>query len=142
MIFNIQIDSIISSSGIEVKGLELLDNQPSISSLSDIDEFSSDKIHRFWMNSQNIKKLNVTGSEPFPSKFLKPSSDNIIISSEMLDLMIEYYNATYRILPKISTPFYYRDAYFRVIHVIYIKLRQILSDDHHIISVNETRNLF
>ena len=47
------------------------------------------------MNSQNIKELNVTGSEPFSSEFLKLSSDNIIISSEMLDLMVEYYNTTY-----------------------------------------------
>ena len=45
--FDIQIDSITSSSGIEVKGLELLDNQPSIGSLSDTDEFSFDEIHRF-----------------------------------------------------------------------------------------------
>jgi hypothetical protein len=47
------------------------------------------------MNSQNIKESNVTGSELFSGEFLKPSSDNIIISSEMLDLMVEYYNATY-----------------------------------------------
>src|SRR5688572_23628843 len=47
------------------------------------------------MNSRNIKESNVTGSEPFPSEFLKLSSDNIIISSEMLDLIVEYYNATY-----------------------------------------------
>ena len=95
LMFDIQINSITSSSGIEVKGLELLDNQLSIGFLSDTDEFSSDEIHRFWMNSQNIKESNVTGSELFPSKFFKPSSNNIIISSEMLDLMIEYYNVTY-----------------------------------------------
>src|SRR5215204_1169649 len=47
------------------------------------------------MNSRNIKESNVTGSESFSDEFLKPSSDNIIISSEMLDLMVEYYNATY-----------------------------------------------
>src|SRR5688572_11683335 len=46
------------------------------------------------MNSRNIKKSNVTGSEPF-LEFLKLLSDNIIISSEMLDLIVEYYNATY-----------------------------------------------
>ena len=95
LMLDIQIDSITSSGGIEVKGLELLDNQPSIGSLSDTDEFSSDEIHRFWMNSQNIKESNVTGSKLFPGEFLKPSSDNIIILSEMLDLMIEYYNVTY-----------------------------------------------
>ena len=45
--FDIQINSITSSSSIEVKGVELLDNQPSIGSLSDTDEFSSDEIHQF-----------------------------------------------------------------------------------------------
>src|SRR3954454_15940151 len=95
LMFDIQIDSITSSGGIKVKGLELLDNQPSIGSLSDIDKFSSDEIRRFWMNSRNIKESNVTGSELFPGEFLKPSSDNIIILSEMHDLMVEYYNATY-----------------------------------------------
>ena len=93
--FDIQIDSITSSGGIEVKGLELLDNQPSIGSLSDTDEFSSDEIHRFWMNSWNIKESNITGSESFPGKFLKLSFDNIIISSKMLDLIVEYYYVTY-----------------------------------------------
>jgi hypothetical protein len=66
LMFDIQIDSITSSGGIEVKGLELLNNQPSIGSLSDTDEFSSDEIRRFWMNSRNIKESNVTGSELFP----------------------------------------------------------------------------
>ena len=42
LMFDIQINSITSSGGIKVKGLELLDNQPSISSLSNTDEFSSD----------------------------------------------------------------------------------------------------
>src|SRR3989337_3225358 len=48
------------------------------------------------MNSRNIKESNVTSSELFSGEFLKPSFDNIIISNEMLDLMVEYYNATYR----------------------------------------------
>ena len=95
LMFDIQINSITSFSSIKVKGLELLDNQPSICSLSDTDEFSSDEIHRFWMNSRNIKESNVTGSEPFPDEFLKPSFNNIIISSKMLNLIVEYYNATY-----------------------------------------------
>jgi hypothetical protein len=96
--FDSQIDSIISSGSIEVKGLELLDNHPSIGSLSDTDQFSTDEIHRFWMNSRNIRESNVSGSETFPGEFLKPSSNNIILSSEMLDLMVEYYMATYSML--------------------------------------------
>jgi hypothetical protein len=46
LMFDNQIRSIISS-GIEVKGLDLLDNQHTIGSLSATDEFSSDEIHRF-----------------------------------------------------------------------------------------------
>jgi len=96
--FDSQINSIISSGSIEVKGLELLDNHPSIGSLSDTDQFSTDEIHQFWMNSRNIMESNVSDSKTFPDKFLKPSSNNIILSSEMLDLMVEYYMATYSML--------------------------------------------
>lgn len=92
--FDSQIDSIISS-GVETKGLELLDNQLSIGSLSATDQFSSDEIFRFWMNSRNIKKSNISGSEIFPGEFLKPSSDNVMLSDQMSDLMVEYYTATY-----------------------------------------------
>lgn len=92
--FDSQIDSIVSS-GVETKGLELLDNRPSVGSLSTSNQFSSDEIFRFWMNSRNIKESSIYGSENFPGEFLKPSSDNVLLSSKMLDLMVEYYMATY-----------------------------------------------
>ena len=92
--FDSQIDSIISS-GVETKGLELLDNQLSIGSLSATNQFSSDEIFRFWMNSRDIKESSISGSEKFPGEFLKPSSDNVLLSDEMLDLMVEYYMAAY-----------------------------------------------
>ena len=47
------------------------------------------------MNSQNILVSKVFGSENFLDEFLKPSFNNTLLSSEMLDLMIEYYLATY-----------------------------------------------
>ena len=80
-----------------MKGLELLNKWPSIGSLSVTDEFSSDEMHRFWMNSQDIQASQVSGSEDFPGEFLKPSFNNTILSSEMLDLMVEYYLATYEL---------------------------------------------
>jgi hypothetical protein len=92
--FDNQINGIISS-GVETKGLNLLGNQRSIGSLSASDEFSSDEIHRFWMNSRNIQDSKVSGSEKFPGEFLKPSYDNVLLSKEMQDLMVEYYIATY-----------------------------------------------
>ncbi|CAB4428290.1 unnamed protein product [Rhizophagus irregularis] len=64
LMFDKQIENIISS-GIEVKGLELLNNS------------------------------QISGKEGFPGEFLKPVSHNILLSSEMLNLMVEYYNATY-----------------------------------------------
>ncbi|CAB4403355.1 unnamed protein product [Rhizophagus irregularis] len=96
LMFDKQIENIISSSGIEVKGLELLNSQRTIGSLSVYtDEFLSDEMHRFWLNSQNIKDSQISGKEGFPGEFLKPVSHNILLSSEMLNLMVEYYNATY-----------------------------------------------
>ena len=47
------------------------------------------------MNSQNILESQISGSEWFPKKFLKPTSNNVIISNEMIDLIIEYYSVTY-----------------------------------------------
>ncbi|GBC21594.2 hypothetical protein GLOIN_2v1775288 [Rhizophagus irregularis DAOM 181602=DAOM 197198] len=94
LMFDKQIENIISS-GIEVKGLELLNSQRTIGSLSVTDEFSSDEMHRFWLNSQNIKDSQISGKEGFPGEFLKPVSHNILLSSEMLNLMVEYYNTTY-----------------------------------------------
>jgi hypothetical protein len=97
LMFDSQVESVISSSGVEMKGLELLGKRPSIGSLSVTDEFSSDEMHRFWMNSQDIQASQVSGSEDFPGEFLKPSFNNTILSSEMLDLMVEYYLATYEL---------------------------------------------
>ena len=93
LMFDNQIRSIINS-GVEVKGLELLDNQHSIGSLSATDEFSSDEMHRFWMNSQNIQESSVTGCETFPGEMLKPSS-KIVSSGKLLNRIVEYYIATY-----------------------------------------------
>src|SRR2546429_6099199 len=56
----------IISSGSEVKGLELLNKRFSVGSLSDTDEFSTEKMHRFLMYSSNILDSLITGSENFP----------------------------------------------------------------------------
>src|SRR2546423_4366600 len=78
-----------------MKGLKLLGRRPSIGSLLVTDEFSLDEMHQFWMNSQNILVSKVSGSENFSGKFLKPSFNNTLLSSEILDLMVEYYLAIY-----------------------------------------------
>jgi len=62
----------IISSGLEVKGLELLDKRSSVGSLSDTNEFSTEEMHRFLMNSRNILNSPITGSENFPGNFLSP----------------------------------------------------------------------
>jgi len=48
-----QVNDIISS-GSEVKGLELLDKRPSVGSLSNTNELSTDEMYQFLMNSRNI----------------------------------------------------------------------------------------
>jgi len=83
LMFDNQIRSIINS-GVEVKGFELLDNQHSIGSLSATDKFSSEEMHQFWINSQNIQESPITGCETFSGEMLKPTS-KIVSSNELLD---------------------------------------------------------
>src|SRR5204863_5321284 len=82
------------SSSLDIRGLNLLDSRITVGSLSENDEYSYDEIERFWSNSRNIWKLIATGSELFPKKMLNPKSE-MVLSKKMLDLMIEYYFASY-----------------------------------------------
>jgi hypothetical protein len=93
MMFDAQIMS--KSSEIETKGIELLETWPNVRSLSATDEFSSDEMYRFLIHSKDIQNLVITGSEAFPGEMLKPSSEGIVMTAEMLNRMVEYYNATY-----------------------------------------------
>ncbi|EXX69236.1 hypothetical protein GLOIN_2v1775288 [Rhizophagus irregularis DAOM 181602=DAOM 197198] len=43
----------------------------------------------------NIKESPIAGCEAFSGEMLGPSSEKVIMSSEMLDIMVDYYNATY-----------------------------------------------
>ena len=78
-----------------MKGLELLENWPTVSSLSENDQFSSDEMERFWLNSINIRESTITGSEVFPGKMLGPKSESVLLSDSMLNLTVRYYTATY-----------------------------------------------
>jgi hypothetical protein len=90
-----QISNIISSEIEPTKGLDILNPRPSVGSISENDEFSSEEMDRFLMYSQNIKESPIYGHEAFPGEMLGPSSENILMSEEMLNLMVEYYKATY-----------------------------------------------
>lgn len=83
------------SSSVNIQGLDLLDNRTTVGSLSEDDEYSSDEMERFWSNSRNIRESIVTGREPFPGEMLNPKSENVVLSKLMLDLMVEYYIASY-----------------------------------------------
>jgi hypothetical protein len=85
----------IISSGLEVKGLELIDKRSSVGSLSDNDEFSMEEMHRFLMNSRNIADSPITGSEKFLGSLLKLQFENIRLEESIHDLLIEYYMDTY-----------------------------------------------
>ena len=95
--FDNQINNIINS-GVETKGLDLLNYRSSVGSLSEADKFSADEMHRFWLTSRNIQESIITGKEAFPGEMLGPVFNNIIMSSDMLDLTVEYYMATYETL--------------------------------------------
>ena len=83
------------SSSVDIRGLNLLDSRTTVGSLSENDKYSYDEMERFWSNSRNIRESIATGSEPFPGEMLNPTSENVSLSKEMLDLMVEYYIATY-----------------------------------------------
>ena len=86
------------SSGMQTKDLKFLENQPSVRSISETDEYTSDEMHQFWLSSINIQELLITSSESFPGEMLKPSDENVILSASILNLMINYYKATYETL--------------------------------------------
>src|SRR5579859_1751770 len=91
------VDSIINSSEM-TKGLEFLNNRSLVGSLAEADKFSADEMERFWLNSRNIQQSSITGSEPFPGEMMGPASEDVVMSSSMLDLLVEYYMATYETL--------------------------------------------
>src|SRR5256885_3753339 len=83
------------SSSVDIRGLNLLDSRTTVGSLSENDEYAYDEMERFWSNSKNIRESIATGSEPFPGEMLNPMSDNVLLSKEMLDLMVDYYFAIF-----------------------------------------------
>lgn len=91
------VDSIINSCEM-TKGLEFLNKRSLVGSLAEADEFSADEMERFWLNSRNIQQSSINGSEPFPGEMMGPASENVVMSSSMLDLLVEYYMATYETL--------------------------------------------
>src|ERR1043166_7762068 len=91
---DMQINNIISLSS-DVRGLELLDSQPSVGSLSDTNELSTDEMYRFLMNSRNISESPITGCEQFPGTFLQPKAEGIHLDKQTYDFLIKYYEDTY-----------------------------------------------
>lgn len=84
-----------TKSGNITKGLDLLKNRPAVGSLSENDQFASDELERFWLNSRNIQRSEITGREPFPGEMQDPTSENVLLSKSKLDLMVAFYEATY-----------------------------------------------
>src|SRR6185437_12443218 len=82
------------SSSVDIRDLNLLDSRTTVGSLSENDKYSYDEMERFWSNSRNIWKSIATGFEPFPGEILNPKSE-MVLSKEMIDLMVEYYFASY-----------------------------------------------
>ncbi|GET57970.1 hypothetical protein GLOIN_2v1775288 [Rhizophagus irregularis DAOM 181602=DAOM 197198] len=121
-----RIRDIITSSA-QMKGLELLENHPTVGSLSENDQFASDEMERFWLNSKNIQESTVTGCEAFPGEMLRPTSENVVLSQSMLDLMIDYYIATYEIC-RIGSEVFGFELSFRHIKSSYVLAKFITTD--------------
>ena len=83
------------SSEIKMKDIKLLETQLNIRSLFATDEFSSDEMYWFLIYSNDIQNSVITGSEAFSGEMLKLSSEDILMTPEMLDRIVEYYNTTY-----------------------------------------------
>ncbi|GET57088.1 hypothetical protein GLOIN_2v1786147 [Rhizophagus irregularis DAOM 181602=DAOM 197198] len=94
LMFDNQISNIINS-GVKSKGLDLISNRPSVGSLSEADQFSADEMRRFWLTSRNIHESTTTGKEAFLGEMLRPVFNDIVMSSDMLDLIVEYYMVSY-----------------------------------------------
>ncbi|PKY37232.1 hypothetical protein RhiirB3_462006 [Rhizophagus irregularis] len=77
-------------------------------------------MERFWLNSQNIQQLIVTGNESFPDEMLGPASENVVMSNSMLDLLVEYYLVTYKTL-EFQKPF--REGHENL-RIISVKMKQ------------------
>ena len=77
------------------KGLDILNTRTSVSSISENDKFTSEKMEQFLLYLQNIKESLIYGYKRYPGEMLGPSSENILMSDEMLNIIVEYYNATY-----------------------------------------------
>jgi hypothetical protein len=90
-----RIKHIIDSSGVQVKGLDLLKSRPTVGSLSANDQFSSDEMELFWFNSRRIEESIITGREDFPGEMLSPKSENELLSGTLLNRIVEFYNDTY-----------------------------------------------
>ena len=71
-----------------------MESRSSVGSLSD-NEFSTEEMYRFLLNSKNIAKSPITGCEEFPGEFLQPQSENIRLDGSIYDLLIKYYEGTY-----------------------------------------------
>jgi len=52
-------------------------------------------MRRFLLYSKNIKKSVIIGCEVFSDEMLRPYFNNILLSNEMLDRIVEYYEAAY-----------------------------------------------
>ena len=53
-------------------------------------------MYQFLIHSNDIQNSVITESEAFSDEMLKLSFEDILIIPEMLDRIVKYYNATYK----------------------------------------------
>lgn len=59
------------------------------------ESFESEELQAFLNISQELVSGGATGAENYPGEFLTPTKTNVILSNELLDLLINYYNRAY-----------------------------------------------
>src|SRR5438477_1126794 len=55
-------------------------------------------MYRFLINIYNIQRSVITGTKRFLEKLLNPQRLNLSISTKMLNILVEYYKALYKLM--------------------------------------------
>src|SRR4051812_12369098 len=77
-------------------GFEFLNNQSDIGSISEMNQFLTDKLYKILNNTYNIQETVINGSKKFPSELLHSKKENLILPDEVLNLLVKYYETSYK----------------------------------------------
>ncbi|CAG8675483.1 4179_t:CDS:1, partial [Ambispora leptoticha] len=88
------VNDLINQSG-TVRWLDLLSVRKTVGSLAASDQFETDELQRFLQMSRSIETSSVNGVEDFSGEFLIQSKIHIMMSDNILNILLEFYSASY-----------------------------------------------